>query len=341
MYCKIIFFRYIVACEDIDLGETIVKESPLTFSLHRDHFGTHCQNCFAPIRGVVPCLRCSWVCYCSSDCREIASKSYHKYECGILKLLLESGFNCYPYLALRALCKEGLSNLLAMKNDLVQGRSEEAGTSESMIANGLVYSSTDFRNLNNLMAHEETITDDQWLLRTLVAVYLLKCLQITDFFDNDNEEEPEVTVGPDELTEDELFIGALLLHLLNVLPCNVHDVSEYENPVKDQFARGAKQVSLGAAMYPTLALFNHSCTPSFMRCNRGNGVICVTSKAIKAGEEICENYGLMFTSKPLAARKRVLKEHYKFDCICECCSENWPTLGDLKDMERDDQNESK
>ena len=44
------------------------------------------------------------------------------------------------------------------------------------------YSSKDFRNAYNLMAHEDSITEDMWLLRGLVAVFLLKCLQQTDFF---------------------------------------------------------------------------------------------------------------------------------------------------------------
>ena len=34
----------------------------------------------------------------------------------------------------------------------------------------------------------------------------------------------------------------------------------------------------GAGLYPCLALLNHSCDPSFMRCNKGNEVICVASK---------------------------------------------------------------
>ncbi len=45
------------------------------------------------------------------------------------------------------------------------------------------------------------------------------------------------------------------------------------------------QVSLGAAIYPTLALFNHACCPDFMRCNRGRGVVCIANRNIKKGEE--------------------------------------------------------
>ena len=85
-----------------------------------------------------------------------------------------------------------------------------------------------------------------------------------------------------------------------------------------------KKVSLGAAIYPTLALFNHGCDPSFMRCNNGNSVICVASKAISAGDEIFENYGLMFTVKTLGERQKILQNHYGFKCECVACVENWP-----------------
>ena len=41
----------------------------------------------------------------------------------------------------------------------------------------------------------------------------------------------------------------------------------------------------GAGLYPCLALLNHSCDPSFMRCNKGNEVICVASKV--KGSRFC------------------------------------------------------
>jgi hypothetical protein len=49
-----------------------------------------------------------------------------------------------------------------------------------------------------------------------------------------------------------------------------------------------------------------------------------------SGEEICENYGLMYTAKSLSERRSVLSEHYKFDCACRACREDWPTLGQME-----------
>ncbi len=239
-----------VAKEDIKIGTTILRESPITYTLARDQSGTHCQHCFAIIKAVVPCLKCSWVCYCSQDCQKAAEQSYHKYECGILHLLIEAGFNCYQMLALRSVCTEGLDRLKTIKN-----RSEKSGTTSEDVDK--TYLSNDFQNLYNLTAHEETISQDQWLLRTLVSVFILECLKKTDFFNDSTE-------------DDEKLVGSVILKLINIFPCNSHDVAEFESPTKDCFPRGAQKNSLGSAVYPTLALFNHSCNPSFMRCNRGN-----------------------------------------------------------------------
>ena len=73
------------------------------------------------------------------------------------------------------------------------------------------------------MAHEEHIPEDMWLLRGLVAVFLLKCLKQTDFFDrlkisNAEEEllENSTNGNHSRLTPNEVFIGKVLFRLINV-----------------------------------------------------------------------------------------------------------------------------
>lgn len=44
------------------------------------------------------------------------------------------------------------------------------------------------------------------------------------------------------------------------------------------------------------------------------------------GDEISENYGLMYTAKDFGDRQSILKNHYKFDCSCMACIEGWPTM---------------
>ena len=47
---------------------------------------------------------------------------------------------------------------------------------------------------------------------------------------------------------------------------------------------------------------------------------------VTTGEEISENYGLMYTTKDFGERQKILLNHYKFECICQPCTEKWPTL---------------
>ena len=322
--------RYAVAGQDIELGTVLFREKPLTQTLNPEKFGTHCQHCFKPIRGIIPCEKCTWVCYCSTECRQIANETYHQYECGIINIILQSGFNVYAYMALRLVTKEGLENLLKLKNDLENNRSEKVGSEQNF------YSSRDFRNAYNLMAHEDSISDDLWLLKGIVSVFLLKCLQQTDYFRSIQKS----LENPELLHENELFVGKVLFRLLNVMPTNVHDISDFETPVLDTFVPRCNKVSLGAGLYPCLALVNHSCDPSFMRCNKGNEVICVASRKIHKGEEISENYGLMFTIKNFKERQEILNDHYKFECICKACLENWPLLDSMKSDKINDPTDS-
>lgn len=67
-----------------------------------------------------------------------------------------------------------------------------------------------------------------------------------------------------------------------------------------------------------------------MRCNKGRQVICVSSKTIKKGQEISENYGLMYTMKDFKERQEICTEHYRFKCECKACDEKWPLLRHMK-----------
>ena len=49
-----------------------------------------------------------------------------------------------------------------------------------------------------------------------------------------------------------------------------------------------------SGIYPTLAMFNHSCDPSIVRFYVEDVVAVQAIKNIRKGEEICENYGPIF-----------------------------------------------
>jgi len=108
-------------------------------------------------------------------------------------------------------------------------------------------------NLYDLVTHRETRSVQDILHRTHVAAFYLSCLKKTNYFGADrNTDYPP--------TDDELFIGSLLLHHLLLLQFNAFEVSELRQLGNDQ-----ETAFIGGSVYPTLALLNHSCDPCVVR----------------------------------------------------------------------------
>lgn len=91
------------------------------------------------------------------------------------------------------------------------------------------------------------------LYRTLMAVFLVRCLQISDYFPTDN-------IGT--LTEDEFKVAELLLMHLQFLQFNAHEIMEVRKTMRGD---KLKEVPVAIAVYPTASIFNHDCYPSVVR----------------------------------------------------------------------------
>ena len=100
-----------------------------------------------------------------------------------------------------------------------------------------------------------------------------------------------------------------------------------------RFEHGAKSQLIGAAVYPTLALFNHSCEPGLTRFFTGDTITVQTIKTIRKGEEIFENYGPLFFHSRRSDRRERLKKQYWFDCSCAACEDDWPLLHEMEQAE--------
>ena len=109
-------------------------------------------------------------------------------------------------------------------------------------------------------------------------------------------------------------MAIVLAHFLRVLPSNSHDIGELELASKASPIRGGEMRSLGAGMYNTLSLFNHSCAPCMVRANHGNAVVCIAVRDIRRGEEVTENYGV-FPAK-LTREVRTSLMHSKDLTLC-------------------------
>ncbi len=84
------------------------------------------------------------------------------------------------------------------------------------------------------------------------------------------------------------------------------------------------------AIYPSLALLNHSCDPNIVKFYRGSHVVGIAIRNICKGEEICENYYPCYTLVPREQRQAWLKKHYCFECLCLACVKKYDLLESLE-----------
>lgn len=116
------------------------------------------------------------------------------------------------------------------------------------------------------------------------------------------------------------------MHNLQFLQYNAHEISELQRENERDIG---KSTFIGGGLYPTLALFNHSCEPGVTRYYRGNSVCVRTVKGIPAGSMVAENYGPLFTQVSREERRSTLLNQYKFTCNCRACAGDWPKFADM------------
>lgn len=108
----------------------------------------------------VGCPDCVALAFCSIECRDKAITSYHKFECKILDMLIGSGMSILCHIALRMITQEGLEKCL----ELMKNRTLDPA--------------------QQLCGHVNQREPKDFLQRTLMAVFLLRCLQKSGFFPN-------------------------------------------------------------------------------------------------------------------------------------------------------------
>lgn len=319
------FGRHVVARRDIDVGEVLFREDPIVWfhSPEDDVTQESCHHCFRFLSFPgIPCPTCSKVVFCTVKCRREALESYHRYECRLEPLMSSTGLPKVSLitLALRAVVQKPVEFFLENRDkfkehNVLNGVSQDSDDGDEGTAGDQVFLSGDYRNLFNLVNHNDSRSPLDITSKTVFAGFFLQALKATKYF---VPKKPHVKVT----REDEYFIGHLLLHFIECFQFNTHRIdSIYLNRLighdaetrmwKDanQFCIGefVETVGLGAGIYPTLANVNHSCDPNIILVNMGLKTVAVTNRAIKAGEQIFDTYGCLFSYMPKPDRQITLK----------------------------------
>ncbi|KAE8155147.1 hypothetical protein BDV25DRAFT_135192 [Aspergillus avenaceus] len=81
----------------------------------------------------------------------------------------------------------------------------------------------------------------------------------------------------------------------------------------------------GAAVYPTAAIANHSCSPNIIHKSDNQGrMVFVASRDIAAGEECCISYFDLTQFVDLQTRRDHLQRSFRFVCKCDRCTSEEP-----------------
>ncbi len=235
--------RHVKADKLVRPGDTLVVEEPFASVLYPEKLGTNCDFCFEKLRAVVPCPDCSGVGFCSKDCRDKACSSYHKYECKYQDLVIGLGGSALVRLALRIITSHPLDYFKKIRHHL----NVDVESREFKLPYLYVF---------NLVGLDEERWTEDMFSRTLMAVGLLKILKSAKYFPEKSE--------PDIFTDDEVFIGSLLLRHLNILQFNAHEVYQLLRGSREQM-KPCKNIKIGLAVYPKASYFNHSCHPHIAR----------------------------------------------------------------------------
>ncbi|XP_051162262.1 SET and MYND domain-containing protein 4-like isoform X2 [Leptopilina boulardi] len=308
--------RFAIATRDIAPGEIIAVEKAHCAILLGEYRLSHCHFCLERILAPIPAYCCSSIAYCSINCRN-SDKNLHSIECKILGPLWSSGMSVTCLLALRAITQRPLNELIKLEEKL----------NEKYVGSKIQpYKGSDYESLYGMVSHEDKRTVEDIFHRTFMACWLLRLLKTTSYFP-ENIKTPDTS--EDLLSNEELFIGHLILHNLQLLQFNAHEISELVKLKGEKNLSKSKNLFIGGGSFPSIALLNHSCNPGVIRYFIGTTMIVRAIRTIKTGTEINDNYGPIFAEMSEMERKRKLRMQYWFDCNCEACSGHWPLLVDI------------
>lgn len=250
--------RFARANEDIDIGTIIIEENPHCAVVEGPHALKNCQYCFASVYQPIACPGCASIIFCSTVCERLANRTFHRIECPIQNCLLQSGASVNCLLALRIVSQRHYSYFKDKKNKLKDYLKDNC---KKNIIRKKVYRYDDYDNVFFLCRNEALREKKELIHYTCMAIYLLRLLKATNYFPFETNDE--------ELLEEETYIGCLMLRHLQILQFNAHEVSELKNLSQSDDAKDSltkyENCTIGAGLYPTLALFNHSCDPSIVR----------------------------------------------------------------------------
>ncbi|KAI4495766.1 hypothetical protein M0802_008389 [Mischocyttarus mexicanus] len=325
--------RHLVATRDICAGTVLIVDQPFSSSIDKEALDRNCFHCYSSLKLEdnvrIPCYMCQTVSYCTETCRNESWEMYHKYECAILNLFFDEGFNkgknkfSHLLLAYRTTLIAALSPNEKNHNNtekiykssslnLEFFKHHQSKEKDTVISNAnKIYDPLDYRTVLQLESHCTNVDPNVNAIRSIEAVFVAKCL-IFSF----NE------IGIDSLDNNKFIaLATATLQHLQAINYNAYEIVEN---VRNEITHVWEPRNVGCAIYTTVSLTNHSCYPNVVRHSYPSGKVVVrTLRCISKGNEILDCYGPQFLSEEKLARRDYLWTKYLFMCKCDACKYNW------------------
>ncbi|KAA6404196.1 MAG: hypothetical protein EZS28_000279 [Streblomastix strix] len=313
-----------IAAKDLKPGDVIIHEHQFAQQILSQFQGQMCEICYKEVKegfAMKWCARCKQAFYCSKQCQIKHWNLIHKFECkvfekaepGLLMQTIRISFRVY----LRTM------NMIMNENKQKDQNSMEAKqfkVSKNILDRGKP-TETQIENMNSSplpRKHIHTSND------------FLSLLSHLDKASHQNK------IGLQ-------FVSSRLLQLLGINPSSPARYYQNANAVVEASEIIAKVINNFEnctcketqdhyiAIFPRLALINHSCYPNVKHtyCTDGSA-LAIATKEIKKGESLFVSYvGLKY---PFSIRQKKLL-HWHFSCDCERCIKNIEGQLILKEME--------
>ncbi|RWS23720.1 SET and MYND domain-containing protein (SMYD)-like protein [Leptotrombidium deliense] len=292
--------RHILAKRDISASEVLISEEPFAVWLKPSFHNEFCAHCLKNLNAVhFPCKHCSIARYCDENCATLAWDTYHSIECEHIDILYT--LSC-GQLALRTLLAVGI-------DESIKIAAEKLTTKD----NCGVYKA-DYTSILSLVDHSDLRSVESICSFSVGAAFLVILFQKMSL----------ISVPVDKF----YFFGGLLLKHILQFQCNSCSVTydDSQQSVGHQTLSSQLKV-IGTAIYPTLALFNHSCDNFVYPLFDGSKITIKSTNYVKVGEEVTFNYGFHYQKMSFKDRQEALKLQYFFDCHCKMCEKKMENIG--------------
>ncbi|CAF1100288.1 unnamed protein product [Adineta steineri] len=291
-------------------GTVILIEQPYASVLLQPAWSTHCHMCLRRLNLLLfVCSQCTRAVYCSSDCLQ-RSIVWHAFECRLTIDRLDK----MQLLALRLLTKTGWHHLLKNKTHFEDYLKQNQIDNQ----NKEIYEWNNYENILKLETNSNKRSYNDLLQRSIQACMIGMSLINNTSFSQEAYEKLDY----------QIYICSLILSHLQSLPCNAHEISEFIYHRLTPLSSSCSEI--GAGIYATLSLFNHSCNPNVIRNFIGDTVIVRLLSSVSSNDiELMDNYGCLSATMDKDERQKKLNEQYHFQCQCQPCIEQWPHYDQL------------